>query len=571
MSAPAASPISIALAAKAPAATVPTPAAEAPKPKQLPKKIKRKFKAKEVKPGSSEEILVHDVQSLLKDVPADVAQPTEFERFQEVELTIADLSSTGDGLAATAAKDHVVVVPFCLPGEVVKARIHTIFPQYSLADLVQVITKSPQRHDELIGCKYYGKCGGCQFQTLTYEDQLIHKKRVVEKAFANFSGLPAETFPPIIDTCPSPLQYRYRTKITPHFDTPRAGFPDGVFPQIGFMEKGRRRTMDIEECPIATEKLNEELVAARRKVYENVKTYKKGATLLLRESTTRTPSGETITTTATSSTEATRIDEVEPGSDPKAVATAVVEEKLALTDSKQICIEYVDEFRFETPAGSFFQNNNAILPAFTGYVRDNLRTNLPPNSDDVKHLVDAYCGSGLFAVTCHEGFESVVGVEISSQAIEWAKKNAASNGLTNTHFRAATASHIFEDVRSPPLQTAIIIDPPRSGCDHDFLNQLLTFGPRRVVYISCNVHTQARDIGYLLKHEKGKGKWRVDSIRGFDLFPQTHHVETIAVLTRIDDGKAEAEESVEGKVKESVKREKSPEVEEAVKKQRIHV
>ena len=182
--------------------------------------------------------------------------------------------------------------------------------------------------------------------------------------------------------------------------------------------------------------------------------------------------------------------------------------------------------------GSFFQNNNVILTDFTGYVHNQILSTfkeLEPH-DQPRFLVDAYCGSGLFSVTCGEGFESVLGIEISPDSVKYAASNAKKNNVDNASFITGSADGIFEVVKTPPDQTALIIDPPRKGCDEAFLNQLLKFNPRVVVYVSCNVHTQAKDIGYLLR--SGEGKHNVTAIRGFDLFPQTHHVESIATLVR---------------------------------------
>jgi tRNA (uracil-5-)-methyltransferase len=149
--------------------------------------------------------------------------------------------------------------------------------------------------------------------------------------------------------------------------------------------------------------------------------------------------------------------------------------------------------------------------------------------------VDAYCGSGLFSILCGRNFSAVIGVDISADSISYASRNAASNNIQNAKFISGNAEKIFESITFPGSETSLIIDPPRKGCDKVFLDQLLDFRAKRVVYVSCNVHTQARDIGYILMSEKGKG-YRVDEIRGFDFFPQTHHVEGVAVLSWVEEG-----------------------------------
>jgi len=156
------------------------------------------------------------------------------------------------------------------------------------------------------------------------------------------------------------------------------------------------------------------------------------------------------------------------------------------------------------------------------------------------HLVDAYCGSGLFAITLQERFQTVAGVEIDANAIERAKLNVELNAIDppgKMEFLSGSAEAIFATVQSfPRLQTVLIIDPPRRGCSEDFLTQMLEFGAGTVVYVSCNVHSQARDMQVILRGEvlvdggRRKGKYMLESVRGLDLFPQTSHVESIAVL-----------------------------------------
>ncbi|KAF8420386.1 S-adenosyl-L-methionine-dependent methyltransferase [Tirmania nivea] len=482
------------------------------------KKRRKVQKAKKpVGDGSAEEVLLIDVKNLLlralDEEGAEKLAEKEMilpEKYSTIELTIHELGSNGDGLAYSPNRDRIYVVPFTLPGDVVEAKIYAHLEDHSLTDLLKVVTPSASRDDSLIGCKYFGNCGGCQFQMLSYAQQLIHKRRVVEKAYENFSSLDPAVVPEIGPTWGSPLQYNYRTKLTPHFDGPRkGGWPVGAEPpSIGFQKKGQRYVIDIEDCPIGTPALREGLVRQRKWTRENIHTYKRGATLLLRESTIRTPK--------------------EGGAEGE-----YAEEKVCVTDNKETITEYIGQFKFISPAGTFFQNNNSILNEFTTFVRENLHLPIPnANETTPKYLVDAYCGSGLFTITCGNAFDKVIGVDVSPEGIAFASKNAELNNIRNASFLEGNAEKIFEKVDFPGSETSVIIDPPRKGSDKAFLDQLLDLTPRRIVYISCNVHTQARDLGYFLTHEKGVG-YRIDSIRGFDFFPQTHHVESVAVLTKV--------------------------------------
>ena len=108
--------------------------------------------------------------------------------------------------------------------------------------------------------------------------------------------------------------------------------------------------------------------------------------------------------------------------------------------------------------------------------------------------MDAYCGSGLFALTLAKHFEKVDGVEVSETSCEWARKNAAANGIANATFLTASAEAIFDEIDFPAAETAVVIDPPRKGCTPEFIDQLVNFGPARLVYVSCDPATQVRDL-----------------------------------------------------------------------------
>lgn len=515
-------------------------------------KKSKKQKTSTVAEGSNEEVLLADIQNLLQDVSvseeAKEQARRQNEEHAEIDVTIKALSSTGDGLAEQDGQ--VYVVPFSAPGDVVTARVYKHFAEqsYSLADFVKRVSKGPSSTADP-QCPYFTKCSGCQFQHMPYEAQLAHKRTIVEKAFRNFSHLPASSLPTVGDTIGSPLQYGYRTKLTPHFDGPPGGRRDkrhgkqvtwpGV-PPIGFMLKGTRKTMDIEDCPIGTEAVRMGMKRERVRVAAEIDKYQKGATLLLRESTKRENKADN---TIEVSTEGDGEEEVVEDRGTH------IHRKVCITDHKATSTEYVDDYRFDNPAGAFFQNNNSILPVVTQYIRDQILGTT--DGDDaskkptIKHMVDAYCGSGFFTINLSSMFRQSIGIDVSAQSIEFASKNAKLNNLPEdaTHFIAADANKLFESLdtkKFPPEETVVVIDPSRKGCDEGFISQLLQYGPARVCYVSCNVHTQARDIGWLvggLPGDEGEGPrheglYEIESLRGFDFFPQTSHVEGVAILRK---------------------------------------
>lgn len=520
-------------------------------PKDGPwKKKKRTKREKLIKEGSSEEVLQADIRALLASRTASPQPDEDGPSFQtaipgsppplpaegsEIEVHVAELSSTGDGLALRDGSNQVYVVPFVVPGDVARVKVfrHVPTESHSVADLISIVKPSPLRDDARIKCKYFSRCSGCQFQMLDYAEQLRLKRTIVEKAYRNFSQLAPEVVPPVLDTIGSPLQYGYRTKLTPHFDGPpgalRKRGPRPAFsscPDVGFMQKGRRRVLDIEDCPIGTDAVRQGMQRERERMHSEYASYTRGATILLRESTRRV------------GRDSKDVPESTPSDAVRAETERHVEIKTCTSDNNAMTSDYVDDYLFTNPAGSFFQNNSSILSPFTAYIRNHIlptADTASPSDKKIRHLIDAYSGSGLFTITLSPLFESSLGIDVADNSIKCARENARLNNLPESRCRfvAADAAHLFRSVDFDPDETAVVLDPPRKGCDADFLAQLLRFAPKRIVYVSCNVHTQARDIGVLVRGEGGEGAgYDIESLRGFDFFPQTGHVEGVAVLNR---------------------------------------
>ncbi|KIL61201.1 hypothetical protein M378DRAFT_82761 [Amanita muscaria Koide BX008] len=463
-------------------------------------------------------------------------------------------------------KPWVIVTRFCLPNETVRVRLYWNKRLHSFADVIEVVTPNLElRDNSRIKCKYFAECGGCQYQMLSYDHQLKLKRDVIVKAYKSFSNLPDSSVPIIQNAIPSPFQYGYRTKLTPHFDAPpkehrkkKASVVDEkvVKPEwlkIGFNKAGTHRVMDIEECPISTPTLNNALPSVRENIYRNIHRYEKGVSLTLRDSLIIPNAGP-----STSSTSLEAMPPSDPPVPPPSTATTspdtedstddalstMLSQHVCITDPKATVRESVGDFIFEYHASSFFQNNNSVLRPLTEYVRDAIfPPSLSPSTATSSpqpmptHLVDAYCGAGLFSITLSPYFEKIAGIELSSESIKAAQHNASLNSIPSSKitFRAGDAGDLFATVRQdfPPSQTVLIIDPPRKGCDDNFIQQALDFRCGTIVYVSCNVHTQARDVGKLVDGTKEDGVGRryvIESLRGFDLFPQTAHIEGVAVL-----------------------------------------
>ncbi len=394
--------------------------------------------------------------------------PNPYPYHHELELDISDITNLGIGIGRDDG--WVIQVPYCWPGERIRARIYQNHTSYSQADLIEVINPSPDRTEPV--CPLYGSCGGCQYQGATYEAQLKWKRQQVENSLVRLGGVSV----PVNPVIPSPKPFGYRSKLTPHYQ----GGRDGETLTIGFLRQGSRKALvDVAQCPIATEGINEALPAARDELRDRPKK-KKGGTLLLRE-----------------------------------VLEGVV------SDPKQLVSENVGGLIFHFKAGEFFQNNPYILPKLVEYVISQA------DAEENSLLVDAYCGGGLFGLSAASRFSKVVGIEISREGFEGARTNARINRIENAEFFLGDASSIFQEIQGFTESAALIVDPPRRGCDPDFLRQAIEFAPRRIVYVSCEPATQARDAQVLL--EAG---YQAVASQPFDLFPQTRHVENVLTLVR---------------------------------------
>lgn len=392
--------------------------------------------------------------------------------------------------------------------------------------MVRVLEPSEDRIEPL--CPLAGKCGGCQFQHMKIEKQRAWKssfvtKGLLEQEIDGYKGID-EIKAKLLHVAGTDEIYGYRSKITPHYEAPtKVGDDEYEMEEIGFQQFMTRRLVDVEECPIATPAINAKFKETRadlhkqakegllnnhkkRKRHRRSKNKELGATLLLRHA-----------------------DDDENGN------------PVVVTDNKQYMTTTVKGIKFRYVAGNFFQNNNYVLPLMVDGV---LSAAVKPSASGKvpSHLIDCYCGSGLFALSAASKFQLCVGIEVQEKAIEEATFNAEANNINNCRFVAASAEAIFASPHNvkmengheqsvsdfPRDQTVVVVDPPRKGCSGAFLEQLYAFSPQRVVYMSCGPATQARDAKGIVE----VGGYEIVSIQPFDLFPQTKHIECLMVFEK---------------------------------------
>jgi len=488
------------------------------------------------------------LSSTKEDATADIKIPRKFKPFpfqyhEELTLTVDSLTNRGIGVCRANipesaipvdddqresyledSKGWVVMVPNTIPGEVVKVKVFRNFGTYSEADLLEIVEESPDRVKPI--CPLFEECGGCQYQHMNIGLQRDWKTSQVQELLERVGKLDPDTFPKTSGTVGTDEVYNYRSKITPHYDKPiKADIGDVQIRAIGFKKKTNRNLIDVPYCHIATEAINEKLTQYREEKYKEglegkLRRPKKGATLLLRDAL------------------------------KYKVGDLVTEEQVVETDNNVYVKTKVKDLTFRFLAGNFFQNNPFMLPIMVDYVTE---AAIQPNASGEKmtHLIDCYCGSGLFCLTASKDFEVCVGIELNSKAVEEAQENAKINSISNCKFVAASAEAIFmskdpvevitksdsgEEVLSsvlvkdfPKKNTVVVIDPPRKGCSEEFLEQLYSFGPERCVYMSCDPATQARDAEGIVA-----AGYKITNVQPFDLFPQTRHIESLVIFERIN-------------------------------------
>lgn len=427
----------------------------------------------------------------IRQSPKFVDYPFSYQ--QEITLTVDDVTNLGVGVGRVTLEGNsnnstswVVMVPLVLPGEKVKVKVFRNHATYSEADLVEIITASPDRVEP--ECPYFEICGGCQYQMMSVTAQRRWKRAQVESLMTRLGGV--ELSPSgltVGETVGTEHVYGYRSKITPHYNAPKVAQDL----KVGFQKRGTRIVIDVAQCVIATPGINVEFAKTRASLASQVakKLPKKGATLLFREG------------------EGGGIE----------------------TDFRKNMVQRVKGVQFTFKAGEFFQNNAHVLPLMVDHVITLCTAHVEGKEGKLLHLIDAYCGSGLFSLCAAEEFVSVYGVEVSELAVQAAQANAKANNISNAQFLCGSSEAIFSKVKHLDReQTVMILDPPRKGCDKVFLDQLFAFSPKRVVYVSCDPATQARDAKILQD-----GGYRIKSITPFDLFPQTRHIECVVSFERV--------------------------------------
>ena len=386
----------------------------------------------------------------------------------EVEVEIERILPGGMGLAH--ARGSTVFVALSAPGDRARVRVRQLRGRVAFASIEQLLTHGPARVTP--PCPYFGRCGGCDFQQLSYPAQLAAKAEIIRDCLRRVARVEPPTE---ITVTPSPYEWRYRARAQWQYDH--------VQRHLGYFERGTHTVCDVVECPVVTPALQERLTGLRE---------------LLKE-------GELP--------EDAREFEALAGDEGVALAPPVA----AGDEREQWRAVGRERYRFD--AGCFFQINHALLePLLNEGIRD----------AEGHTALDLYCGVGLFTLPLARRFARVVGIEGHPAAVAYARRNLSDAELTNARVEN---SHVGEwmaknAARFAPLDF-LLLDPPRAGAETQTVRAIIELRPRHISYVSCDPATLARDLRAL-----NEGGYRIDSVRAFDMFPQTHHVETVVHLRR---------------------------------------
>lgn len=465
---------------------------------------------------------------------------------QILTLRIERLSSDGSGVAHSA-DGEAVFVPGTAPGDEARVRIVKDCGRYAFGILDELLTPSPDRVP--VDCPVAGPCGGCSLRHLDYAAELRAKQESVLDAFRRIGGLEV----PVLDILPSPDIDRYRNKVQ---------FPVGVdkngVPCIGFYAGRTHRIVPCPDCKLQPSVLNEignALCAffAQQGIRPYDEQSGKGLVrhIFLRRGAHSGQIMVCLVCTRAKLPHAEQLCTALRGQFP-AVSTILLNVNAKNTNvilGSENHILYGPGYIEDTLCGvpvrlgplSFYQVNTLAAERLYGVAAQYAQ--LTP--DDT--LLDLYCGMGTIGLSMAEQCRELIGVEIVPEAIESAKANAARMGkavAAKSRFFCADAGQAATQLAAEGLHPDIVmLDPPRKGCDEATLSAVVRMAPRRVVYVSCNPATAARDAAWLEKNG-----YHTEKVQPVDLFPRTKHVECIIALSKgeIDSKKVRVEFSLEG-------------------------
>lgn len=462
-----------------------------------------------------------------------------------IELPITDLSDRGDGVGRF--EQRVVFVPETVTGDRVQVRLLHVKPQYAYGKLVQILEPSPHRVRP--SCIVADKCGGCQWQHVSDDYQLVAKHNQVLQALERIGGFTAPQVDPVLSIGASlyyrnkstyPVGLRERQKTTHPSQDSQNSPKSIVHGQViaGYYQKGSHQIVNLNQCPIQDKRLNPILEAVKQDIQKqkwpiyDETTHQGNIRHIGLRIGRRT--GEILLTIVAKDRKLNQLwDQATAWMQRFGLVGVCLNlnsnKTNAIFGSETFCVAgrgYLEErfadLTFQIGPDSFFQVYTEQAEALLGVLQQEL------NLQGQEVLLDAYCGVGTLTLPLAKQAKQAIGIEVQPEAIDQARINALNNQIDNTEFHVGAVETLLPTLDIQP--DVVLLDPPRKGCDVVVLETLLKLAPAQIAYMSCNPATLARDLKILC----ATGAYHLRRVQPADFFPQTSHVESVAFLSRVD-------------------------------------
>lgn len=445
-----------------------------------------------------------------------------------IDVEFVDLTHEGQGVAKIDG--FPVFVPGGLPGESAQIKILNVKKNYGYGKLIEIREKSPYRVE--IPKEDMHKYGGCQLHHMSYEGQLQFKQNLVEQTLTRIGKLQDVNIHPIIGM-EQPFHYRNKAQVP-------VGERNGRL-ITGFYKPRTHEIIDTDESVIHMEAINDAIKIVKEICSElGVAAYNEEAhtgvlrhimarfgrktdelMIVLITRTEKLPHREEIVEKIVAALPNAK--SIVHNVNPKRT-NVILGEKTQVLWGQNVIYDYIGNVKFAISPRSFYQVN----PVQTQVLYDKALAYTGLTGEEI--VIDAYCGIGTISLFLAQQAKKVYGVEVVSDAINDAKKNADLNGITNVEFTVGEAETVIPNWAKEGIHAdVIVVDPPRKGCDAALLKTIIEMKPKRVVYVSCNPATLARDLGIL-----ETGGYQTLEVQPVDMFPMTMHVECVALMSRVE-------------------------------------
>jgi len=459
------------------------------------------------------------------------------ERFEN-DLKVIDINAKGMGVAKTA-EGAVCFIKKVVPGDIVDVRINKKRRGYFEAEPTRWIQKSKQRTEPV--CDHFGVCGGCKWQHLSYQGQIDFKEKGVVHNLKHIGKVEVQEILPIAGVT---NPYYYRNKMEFSFSNNRWLTMDEIQQEatierngLGFHKPGMwDKIVDVHHCHLQADPSNEIRNALRTYALENqleffdprnqsgflrtlmIRNTQEGEVMVLLQfykehKKNREAILDFIVSKFPQLTSLLYCINTKPND-------SIYDQDIHCYHGQDYITENLDQLQFKITAKSFYQTNPQQAKVLYKIAKDFAA--LKPN----EVVYDLYTGTGTIALSLAASCAKIIGIESVPEAIDAAQENALVNQIQNAHFEVGDMKAVFNDsfISRHGKADVVITDPPRDGMHADVVQQLIKLAPKRIVYISCNSATQARDLNLMKSH------YEVLKSQAVDMFPQTHHVENVVLL-----------------------------------------